>query len=698
MSASEAGLPSAMTPRNASAAALRPGLAHSPDVLAMLAELQDWAEAGWLRRLDAAFARFVLDLCPDAGAPVVLAAALTAHLEGQGHACLPVDELLQDAEALLGWPAAAHAPLHALMSTLPARATDWLQALRASPLVAAAGEEAATPAGPPPLVLNGPRLYLRRYWRHEQAVAAGLRQRLVTTQLVDEAAARHWLDALFPNAGSTGPDWQKLACALALRSGLMLVTGGPGTGKTFTAARLLALLFAVDRAPQRLRVALAAPTGKAAARLRQAMADALAGLPPALAEAPPLRDLTARLGPAHTLHRLLGARPETRRFRHDAAHPLPLDVLVVDEASMVHLEMMAALLQALPAQARLVLLGDKDQLASVEAGAVLGDLCHGAEAGRYGPATAAFALAVAGQALPAACVTGGPPLAQQTVMLRHSHRFGGPIGELAAAVNRGDAVQAAALLKAAPLEALHWLEAPSAAAVVRLAVDGRTGAEGGYAAYLRAMRQRPETGDAADATAFQDWVLRVLGAFDRFRLLCAVRDGEWGTVALNAAVERALSSAAGWVRHGPVFEGRPVMVTRNDPALGVFNGDTGITLRPASPGAPLRVYFRDGTGLRSVAASRLPGAETAFAMTVHKSQGSEFEHTVLVLPREPSRVLTRELVYTGVTRARRQFTLATGRSAALAAALAQRTRRAGGLLDALNSLDGGDSEPGPPAG
>lgn len=700
MSASGAGQPSAMIPRDAGAAALRPGLVPSPDVLTLLAELQAWAEAGWLRRLDSAFARFVLELCPDAGAPVVLAAALTAHLEGQGHACLLVEDLLHDAEALLGWPAAAQAPLWALMSTLPAHGADWLQALRASPLVSVVGaaEQSSPDTGVPPLVLQSQRLYLRRYWRHEQAVAAGLRQRLLTPQAVDEAAARHWLDALFPDAGSTGPDWQKLACALALRSGLMLVTGGPGTGKTFTAARLLALLFAVDPAPQRLRVALAAPTGKAAARLRQAMADALAALPPALAEAPPLRDLAARLGPAHTLHRLLGARPETRRFRHDAAHPLPLDVLIVDEASMVHLEMMAALLQALPPQARLVLLGDKDQLASVEAGAVLGDLCHGTEAGRYGPATAAFALAVAGQALPAAFVTGGPPLAQQTVMLRHSHRFGGPIGELAAAVNRGDALQAANLLKATPLAALHWLEAPSAAAVVRLAVDGRTGAEGGYTGYLQVMRQRPENGDTADATVFQDWVLLVLDAFDRFRLLCAVRDGEWGTVALNAAVERALASAGGCVRHGPVFEGRPVMVTRNDPALGVFNGDIGITLRPATPGAPLRVYFRDGTGLRSVAASRLPGAETAFAMTVHKSQGSEFEHTVLVLPSEASRVLTRELVYTGVTRARRQFTLVTGRSAALAAALAQRTRRAGGLLEALESLDSDDAESGPPAG
>ena len=651
----------------------------------LLPVLRHWAEAGWIRRLDAAFAHFMLELCPDAPPPVVLAAALTAHLEGHGHSCLVVHELLHDAEALLGWPAPAAAALRALMSDLPTRSVQWLAALQASPLVAvdAPGASAAPAAGPPPLVLRGPRLYLRRYWRYEQHVAAQVLRRVATVQTVDEAAARVWLDRFYPTAGTSGMDWQKLACGLALRGGLTLVTGGPGTGKTTTAARLLALLFATHPAPQQLRVALAAPTGKAAARLKQAIDAALAGLPASLAETPALRDLARRIGPARTLHALLGARPDTRRFRHDAANPLELDLLIVDEASMVHLEMMAALLQALPARARLVLLGDKDQLASVEAGAVLGDLCRGADAGRYSNATAGFAVAVTGQALPAACVTGGPPLAQQTVMLRESHRFGGPIAALAAAVNRGDAAGATRLLQAGEGPALHWLDPPTTAAVVRLAVAGRTGAEGGYVSYLQAMRQRPP-GD--DPVAFAAWVMDVLTAFDRFRLLCAVREGEWGAAGLNAAVERALVGAGWLARRGDWYEGRPVMVTRNDPGLGVFNGDVGITLRPATPGSPLRVYFRDGAALRSVAASRLASVETAFAMTVHKSQGSEFEHTVLVLPQEPSRVLTRELVYTGVTRARQFFTLASGRAQAVEAALAHHTRRASGLLELL----GGD--------
>jgi exodeoxyribonuclease V alpha subunit len=648
----------------------------------LLRELQAWRDAGWLRRLDLAFARFVLERCPGATAPVLMAAALAANLEGRGHSCLPIDELLDDAGALLGWPAAADDEWRALMSALPAATADWLAALQASPLVWVddpAGATADT-GGQTPLVLRGTRLYLRRYWRYEERVAAQVLQRTALPLAGDAAAARRWLDRLFPAPATPAMDWQKLACALALRSRLTIVTGGPGTGKTFTAARLLALLYAVDAAPERLRVALAAPTGKAAARLKQSIDAALAGLQQRLGETLALQPLAAHIGPARTLHALLGARPDTRRLRHDAAHPLALDVVIVDEASMVHLEMMAALLDALPPTARLVLLGDKDQLASVEAGAVLGELCRDAEQGRYAAETADYALASTGQVMPADCLDAGPPLAQQTVMLRESHRFSGAIGELAAAVNRGDSRAALALLRNAPGPAVHWLQAPSPAAGVRLALAGRAGAEGGYDGYLQAVQRRPADADAAD---FEAWVRAVLGAFDRFRLLCALRDGEWGAAGLNVAVVRALVAAGRLARHGDWYDGRPVMVTRNDPGLGLYNGDIGITLRPASPGAPLRVYFLDGERLHSVAASRLSSVETAYAMTVHKSQGSEFGHAVLVLPPQASAVLTRELVYTGITRARQSFTLVAASAQVLATALAQRTRRASGLLERL---------------
>ncbi|MEY4754517.1 MAG: hypothetical protein RJA44_2192, partial [Pseudomonadota bacterium] len=496
-------------------------------------------------------------------------------------------------------------------------------------------------------------------------------------------------------------DWQRLACAVALRGRLALITGGPGTGKTYTVARLLVLLQALHQqaaaaspaAPARLRIALAAPTGKAAARLKQAIEQALAELRDQLGDAVDLDELTHSLGAARTLHSLLGARPDTRRLRHDARHPLDVDLLVVDEASMVHLEMMAALLDALPPQARLVLLGDKDQLASVEAGAVLGDLCREAEAGRYHAATAAALQALAGVMLPAAMLDGqGSALAQQTVMLRRSRRFAGPIGALARAVNDGDAAAAWRVLREPVAPRSEAASEPVAAsvtalvgvqnaAVVELALQGRVDAPGGYARYARLLAERPTD---IDADAHAAWAIKVLKAFERFRVLAALRDGDWGVAGLNRAIEQALVARRLLRRSGEWYEGRPVMVTRNDPAAGVHNGDVGLALQPAQGGA-LRVWFLDGDQLRSVLASRLAQVETAFAMTVHKSQGSEFEHTVLVLPPEASAVLTRELAYTGITRARQAFTLVAPQADVFSAALARRTVRASGLPDLLDS-------------
>ena len=653
---------------------------------ALLQELKAWSEQGWIRRLDSVFASFMVDLAPDTVPAVVMAAALVTYLEGRGHSCLLIDDLLNDPDELLGWAPAASGRMRLVLGSLPPQPDAWLDALRASRLV-----WAEAPAGQPaqidlnqPLVLCGSKLYLRRYWHCERQVAAQVLQRGTAVETVNEAEVRRWLDRLFvPTdraAGAPAIDWQKVACGVALRGRLSVITGGPGTGKTYTAARLLALLFAVDPAPDRLRVALAAPTGKAAARLKQAIETALQELGSKLEGHPKLLDLGSHIGPARTLHSLLGARPDTRRFKADSAHPLEIDVLIVDEASMVHLEMMHALLEAMPTRARIILLGDKDQLASVEAGAVLGDLCRDAERGLYDAGTVRFVESVTGQRLPPAYTGAGPALAQQTVMLRESWRFGGPIGQLALAVNAGNAIEAARLLRGHPGQSLDWVEAREPADIVALAVNGRTGAQGGYRGYLELLKRRPA---AADRQVFMAWTHSVLTAFEGFRLLCAVREGNWGTVAMNLAVERALIAEALLVRRGEWYEGRPVMVTRNDPGIGVFNGDIGIVMKPLDAGAPLRAYFLDGAALRSVGVSRLANVDTAFAMTVHKSQGSEFEHTALVLPQEPSRVLTRELVYTGITRARKSFTLVTGRAQALADALRLQTRRSSGLIDRL---------------
>jgi exodeoxyribonuclease V alpha subunit len=654
------------------------------DAAPLLATLADWAERGWIRRLDAALVRFMAAMGSDMPAPAVLAIAMTAHMEGRGHACLSIDELVTAPEPLLGWKPEARASFTAVMATMPADPAQWLLALAACHNVCA---DELAPDDARPLVLRQGRLYLRRYWDYECRVARQVTRRAAVVEAVDEAQGRLWLDRLFAErpAGSA-PDWQKIACALALRGRLTLITGGPGTGKTYTAARLLALLFAMAPEGRPLRFALAAPTGKAAARLKQSIDAALDGLQQRLGEALPLGGLASSLAAARTLHSLLGARPETRRFRHDAAHPLEVDVLVVDEASMVHLEMMASLLDALPPAARIVLLGDKDQLASVEAGAVLGELCRDADSGRYTADTVRYVAALTGQHLPAPCLDdAGPALSQRTAMLRESQRFGSAIGALAQAVNAGDAVLAKDLLSEDRSGPVCAMPSASPADVVELAASGRSGSPGGYRSYLEAIAARPADADAEETLA---WARRVLSEWDRFRVLCAVREGDWGVAGLNRAIEKRLreegllSGGAEW------YEGRPVIVTRNERALGVYNGDIGIALRPTADASTLRAYFIDGDAVRSVAVSRLADVETAFAMTVHKSQGSEFDHTVLVLPAEAGMVSSRELIYTGITRARSALTLVSKSPAAFFEGIAQTARRSSGLHDLLRAESG----------
>lgn len=661
-----------------------------PTAPSVLDTLRLWSDAGWLRRLDSALAAFVAELDPGASPAVLVSTAVLAQMEGRGHSCLPLASLVEDPHAVLAWPAPGQAALGMLWPSLPVDLTEWVAALSASPVIRLAGQQKDQGQ---PLVLGGspdePRLYLRRYWDYERHVAGQILVRSADILPVVEHQAYDWLECLFaPEAGApahrTQVDWQKVACAVALRRRLSVITGGPGTGKTYTAARLLALLFAVDLDPDRLRVALAAPTGKAAARLKQSIDSSLKDLHARLQGRLDLTALTQRMGAARTLHSLLGARPDTRKFRFDAAHPLDVDVLIVDEASMIHLEMMAALLDALPPNARVIFLGDKDQLASVEAGAVLGDLCRDAEKGRYSVDTAQYIERVTGQILPPEMlddISRAPLLAQQTVMLRESRRFGGPIGQLALAVNRGDSAAAQRVLTSDATGSLHCVEGSTPGAIVHLAVNGRPGAPACFSPYLQSMARRPAGQDLMDHST---WVIDVLSAFDRFRLLCAVREGEWGMAGLNRLVEKALAQTGLLAPRGEWYTGRPIMVTRNDPSLGVFNGDIGIALPSPAPGGGLRAYFVDGTLVRSVGVSRLAHVETAFAMTVHKSQGSEFEHTVLVLPSYGGSVLSRELVYTGITRARQAFTLFAERPGLLATAIQQPTKRASGLLGFLD--------------
>lgn len=648
-------------------------------------EFDALAEQGLLRRLAIAFSRFIGTLgkeCPK----LAICSAVLSELEGRGHTCLLLEELAADPCSLFGCTPEQWTALEAAAGRLPASAAEWQTALADCPQVWTVGLQDDKQQ---PLILDAYRVYLRRYWRHEQDVVHTIISRLGTPRKVDMRQLRAWLDRLFDSVPqpepqlSPAPDWQKIACAVAMRNNFTLITGGPGTGKTFTVARLLALLFATADDAGSLRIALAAPTGKAAARLKQSIADALAGLIQRVGEDLPLAALADRLPAAVTLHSLLGAQPDRRRARHHSGNPLDVDVVIVDEASMVHLEMAAALLDAVPPHAMLILLGDKDQLASVEAGSVLGDLCRDAQLGCYSDATADYVLQASGEILPEEFVCGGNALAQQTVMLRASRRFQGVIGALAVAVNDGDVDAATRCLHQPDQADVVWMERATHAHLLNLALEGRLQVHDCYLLYLDMLRQ-PPAGTEADR---MQWIRLLLSAFERFRILCAVREGEWGVAGINQAVEHAFAQKAYIRKTGEWYAGRPVMVTRNDYGMGVFNGDIGIALPDPSREGSLRVYFSDGDGCRSVLASRLPSIETAYAMTVHKSQGSEFSHVALALPPEINPVLARELIYTGITRARTAFTLVTPDPAVFALAITQKTRRASGLRELLDASD-----------
>lgn len=704
------------------------GLATAPDsasgidlsdVSCVLALLDAWQAHGWVQQLDVRFARFLHGHQQEASGLLLLAAALTSHQLGRGHVCLDLRAALHQPHHVLNLPPERRVPTDDEMPPTPAEALAhvsfdaWRAALHHDAV--SDGSRVA------PLVFDGARLYLYRYWQYEQQVGLGIGQRLAAGAGggVSADRVRAIVDALFGAAPKDdAPDWQRMACALAARVRFSVITGGPGTGKTTTVVRLLALLQALHfqshgAASRPLRIRLAAPTGKAAARLSESIAGKVDALPfhalPGgvnLASAIPTQ--------VSTLHRLLGGRPYTQRRRYHADEPLPLDVLVIDEASMVSLSDMADVVAAMPPAGRLILIGDKDQLSSVEAGAVLGELCRRATKGHYLPKAATWLEAATGMSLPADVVDpSGKPLDQAVAMLRHSHRFGrdSGIGRLAAAVNAGDEDAALRLLDAqAPdLDALR-IAGPNDDAFSRLLIHGSAAGmpvkttdgskpesrRHGYGHYLGLVANVPTTSDPA---AFDQWAMDVLAAHRSSQLLCVLRHGLWGVDGLNAAAARILHerglipSQTGW------YAGRPVMVTRNNPALRLANGDIGVVLPyPVEQGQglaageqelTLRVAFpaADGVGLRWFAPNRLDDVQTVYALTVHKSQGSEFDHAILVLPPAPTPVLTRELLYTGITRASRWFTLVNpGPASLLRHAIKQRVYRSGGLGELLDTL------------
>lgn len=576
----------------------------------MLKHIELARRQGLLSELDLHFARMVAGY--GESPPVVLAAALLSQLTSAGHVCLDLAALAE--QPLLG----------DLVSTPPLEA--WQAALREHP--ACGDAEAYTP-----LMLEGSRLYMRRYFDYECTVAQAWKGAAAS---VLPKALQAKVGALFP-VPATGEDKlrdQRAAATAALQRQRVLISGGPGTGKTTTLASILALLIEqsqialpatpglFDAKPQALKILLAAPTGKAAARMQDAIREAKGRLP--ISEA-------VRAGmpeTAQTLHRLLGARPQGGGmvWRHNAENPLACDVLVVDEASMIDLALMARLLAALPPQARLILLGDRDQLASVDAGAVFADLCTA------GAAT-----------------------------LNVSFRFGADsgIGQLAGLLRAGADDGVLGLLRQG-LPDLQWSPESGRHGVVRHAVQR-------YADFIAHAKDAPARS--------------IFDHFAAFRLLTPLRQGPLGVTVLNAEIEKGLIAQGLIPARSHWYVGKPVMIAGNDYALRLFNGDIGICV--ADPESrELRIAFPADEGMRLLAPARLPAHETAWAMTVHKSQGSEFDEAALVLPEEQSELVTRELVYTAVTRARRSAAIWASEEA-LRAACRRRIVRHSGLAERL---------------
>jgi exodeoxyribonuclease V alpha subunit len=687
----------------------------------MLKRLQTLTKQGGLRQLDYQFAKFVALHSPQSQQDLAaLMAALVSYELGKGHVCIQLDQLR--VQHLFGLSSRLSV---ALVDGLP-ELTQWAPLLSQFDVVANVQSQGLQAS---PLVFDHGRLYLNRYWQFEQTVAkrivdmatnygqvtqwqdqqlslmhqalndlfqpsyghlyhalqgatdAKQRQKItcdylniVTPQQLDWMAIDSVLqqaqqitdlqplDSLVPTTSCL--NWQKVAAAMALTRQFAVISGGPGTGKTTTVAKLLAALVMQANGEHKPNIMLVAPTGKAAARLTESIGTAIKSL--AVPQA--IKDLIPTQ--SSTLHRLLGSIPNRVEFRHHKDNPLHLDVLVVDEASMVDLPMMARLLDAMPQGAKLILLGDRDQLASVEAGAVLGDICSFATQG-YSAQQGQLLSQLTGFDLHSNNI-GLSVVTDCLCMLQKSYRFHAlsGIGQLAKAINLGKPAQVNKVFQQGFKDIHHYpLGVETYVSMINQVVTF-------YLDYLDAIK--------IDKTPAE-----VLKAFANVRLLCALREGDFGVVGLNQRIEKELTYRG---RISPNDEtwyvGRPIMITRNDHALGLFNGDIGMTmLEPEgdSDGGRrrLRVYFEmpDGT-VRGILPSRIPEHEVVYAMTIHKSQGSEFADTVMVLPAEYTPILTRELIYTGITRAKSRLYLYAPMDI-ITKTVQVRTERASGLAQLL---------------
>ncbi|TBR43097.1 exodeoxyribonuclease V subunit alpha [Marinomonas agarivorans] len=683
-------------------------------------------------------------------ASVLLAGMAVSYSLGQGHVCLLLSELFAKPFAgLLEANQMAKSQINDVASWQACLSSfgivsyqQILDELRTSVLVEdrtrpnhSLLENTSTTA---PMVLVNDRLYLRRYFDYETSLVNFIQQ---AQQRPLYPFKKAWLDTLFSEnstSTSTSPfeiDWQKLAVANSALQAFSIISGGPGTGKTTTVTKLLALLTAqTHEEGKSLRIELAAPTGKAAARLTESIIGAKAAL--LHDNALPTELLTQIPEQASTLHRLLGSRFGRSQFIHHKENPLHLDVLLVDEASMVDLPMMAKLLDALPEHARLILLGDKDQLASVEAGSALADLTYGIENHFYSADWLAKLTQASGMKVTQAPVANNVdennaatennadthlynfPMRQHLSLLSKSYRFAANsgIGQLAKAVNQADIERSIELLQAAPKkfppstvaaqsdnDSVAWLPLSEATRKTRQqkqdiseSVIDIAELAVGYHPYWQKITNylasnNVDANELTESSLVANKAIQsVFKAFSQYQVLTAMREGAFGVEQLNRHLQSHFFTQ-GWIQSGQITEqmptwyaGKAIIITRNDAALDLFNGDIGICLPDHnSKDGRLRVWFELANGdVRGYLPSRLTNYEAVFVMTVHKSQGSEFEHVELILPTYDNSILTRELFYTGITRAKKRFRLWATLSS-VKATLATNVKRYSGLTDLL---------------
>lgn len=504
---------------------------------------------------------------------------------------------------------------------------SWTEAIKRSAAVGAEGEYK-------PLVLDDQnRLYLYRYWMYENELIQAIKRKTeCAPPAVDETKLKDGLSRLFGNSASS-PDWQKVAAFMALTRRFSLISGGPGTGKTHTVTSILALFL--EQNPE-LRISICAPTGKAAARIQESITQSMLRLQ---TKSTVLERIP---NSANTIHRLLGSRHRSPHFRHNANNKLTSDLIIVDEASMISLALMSRLFQAIRDDAVVILLGDRNQLSSVEAGAVLGDLCDAAQPALFSEKFAESCQSLTGEQIPDNQIKEQKDskdyLMDSVLELQYSYRFekAPVIGSIARDVNRGDI-----------------------GGLIRSIREDREGtvtlthlpASEQLKPFLKQMLE-----DFYRTLRTSETLSEACSAFEQHRVLCSHRSGAYGVTRINALIEEILQEEDFNLKPGKFYRGRPVIIKQNDYNLKLYNGDTGIVW--GDERGRLKVYFPDRENrFHACSPARLPRHETAYAMTIHESQGSEFDHVMLVLPPVRSPILTRELLYTGITRARKTIGL-----------------------------------------